>query len=286
MAFKKMKPENFGLMVKESPITLETSILVTNRNKMYNTQVIEYQLSYGGELVDTSKIYRSLEINQYNCNITQKFFTDLQHDGYELKNLRNRNMIVDVPKQYIAKFLQKVQVHPKNTKFNIQCLVDYIQQSQLFPYWDIVIATGESSKTWKVTNFEFNIPLRTSEHREEEDFIRVAGQRNRLIDPGILNSGLSDSQIKELISLCNGRQPRSVSDYLSLQNRKPLCVIYPIDLQENGQSIDDYIYLGFALAFPGKGRNEKILYRANKIKYLESIMPIDDIDEDEELDND
>ena len=195
-------------------------------------------------------------------------------------------MIVDVPKQFIANFLQKIQVHPKNTKFNIQCLVDYIQQSQLFPLWDIVVVTGDSAKKWNLANFEFNIPLRTSEHRDEEDFIRVAGQRNRLIDPNILNSGLSDKQMSELIVHCEGRQPRTVTDYLSLQNRKPLFVIYPIDLQENGQSIDEGIYMGFALAFPNKGKSERTLCRANKVKYLETTMPLDDKDEDEELDND
>lgn len=286
MALKKKKPENFGLMVKESPNSLATAILVTSRNKMYNTQVLEYWISYGGELVDTSKIYSSRDINQKNSYLSQKFVIDLHNNGYELAPVKNRHMIVDVPKKYIANFLQKIQVHPKNTKFNIQCLADYIQQSQLFPLWDIVVATGDSAKKWTLANFEFNIPLRTSEHRDEEDFIRVAGQRNRLIDPNILNSGLSDKQMSDLIVHCGGHQPRTVTDYLSLQNRKPLFVIYPIDLQENGRSIDECIYMGFALAFPNKGKSEKTLCRANKVKYLETTMPLDDKDEDEELDND
>lgn len=286
MALKKKKPENFGLMVKESPNSLATSILVTSRNKMYNTQILEYWISYGGELVDTSKISTSNEINSQNCSVCLDFISDLYHNGYELKPIKNRYIMVDIPKNFIADLLKKIQIHPKNTKFNIQCLVDYIQQSQLFPNWDVVVATGESTKKWKVCNYELNIPLRTSEHRDEEDFIRVAGQRNRLIDPGILNSGLSDLQMSELFTLCGGRQPRTVTDYLALQTRKPLLVLYPVDLQENGQSIDENIYMGFALAFPNRGRSERTLCRANKVKYLEATMPLDDKDEDEELDND
>ena len=40
LAAAKKTPRDFGLMVKESPDTLETALLVTSRNKMYNTKQV------------------------------------------------------------------------------------------------------------------------------------------------------------------------------------------------------------------------------------------------------
>ena len=43
--------------------------------------------------------------------------------------------------------------------------------------------------------------------------------------------------------------------------------------------------MGFAVAFPAKGKSEKVAYRMNKIKYAELANILDDRDEDEELNN-
>jgi len=286
MVLKGKKPREFGLMVKESPSSLATAILVTSRNKMQHTKSIEFYLSYGGEVVDTSKIAKNLADNKYNEDKNRELFSGLEQAGFSLQELNGRAMFTDVPKEMIASFIASLRVHEMNKKFNIQCLVDYIRQSQLFPQWDIVIANGDSKKTWAFCNRTVEVPLRTCEIREEEDFIRVAGQRNRLIDPGLLSSGLSNKDIEELTQLCGGEKPKSSTDYLKLQTRKPLLIIYPV-VCKHGETTDPHIYMGYALAFPSKGKSEKAKYRANKIKYNElAVAHLDDVDEDEEMNND
>ena len=287
MILSHKKPKEFGLMVKESPTTLETAILVTSRNKMYHTQAIEIYLSYGGEVVDTSKISKNYSDSQYNIERNYDFFSELENTGFDLKIINGRLMFTDVPKDNIASFVSLLRIHEMNRKFNKQCLADYIGQSQLFPFWDIVIPQGDSAKTWSFCGQTIRIPFRSCEIRDNEDVIRVAMSQNRLIDPGILNSGLNSIQMEELVRLCNGRKPSSSKDYLQLQTRKPLLVIYPVDLQKNSSSIDNNVYMGYALAFPCRGKSEKTRYRANIIKCQElADAQLDDVDEGEETNND
>ena len=72
---------------------------------------------------------------------------------------------------------------------------------------------------------------------------------------------------------------------MALENRNPLLIIYPVDAVTDGSSIVDWIFMGFAVAFPAKGKSEKVAYRMNKIKYAELANILDDRDEDEELNN-
>ncbi len=285
MSRMRQKPKEFGLMVKESPDSLVTAILVTSRNKMIHTKSIEHWITYGGEVADTSKLYKDTGKNAANINQFRDFIHEICLSGTHFESKEGRNMICNVPKEGVAAFIKRLKIHIENRKFDTTCLSDYIAQSHLFPLWDIVVATGDSEKKWNVENITVSATIRDSEIRDNEDFIRVAGKNNRLIEPGIFNSGLSPEQRADLRARVAGAP--SVKDYLSVNDRNPLMVIYPIDLRKNGYSIDDNIYLGFALGFPAKGKSEKAKYRANKVK-LDALAKgfIDDRDENEELNND
>ena len=277
-------PRTLGLMVKESPDSLATAIMVTSANKMYHTKTLPYYITYGGEVADTSKIAFDHNANIASEKLCHELFSLLVKQGYELQKISNRLMFKNIPKDIIANFVKSLKVHIENIKFNTQCLSDFIFQSQLFLNWDIVIATGESNKKWSFLGQTINIPKRTSVHRPGEDFIRIAERNNRLIDPGLLNSGLTQNDIDRLTQLL-GHPPTSSVDYLALENRNPLLIIYPVDAVTDGSSIVDWIFMGFAVAFPAKGKSEKVAYRMNKIKYAELANILDDRDEDEELNN-
>jgi len=281
MSRRGKKPREFGLMVKESPDSLETAILVTSRNKMIHSKSIVHWITYGGEVADTSKLFKDIAKNASNEKLSRDFFIDLETSGYLMEIFNKRNMIRDVPKSNIAEFVRKLKIHFENRKFDTACLSDYISQSQLFPFWDIVVANGDSDKKWTIGKVTVNAAIRDSVVRENEDFIRVGGGNNRLIDPGLFNSGLSKSQIDKL-----GSGKLTAKDYLSINDRKPLLIIYPMDLQQNKISMDNCVHIGFALGFPEKGRSEKAKYRVNKIKQRALAEGLDDLDEEENLSND
>ena len=68
-------PRDFGLMVKESPDILETTMLVTSRNKYGSSQEIVRTLNYSAKPIDTSKLYKDKLKNQKPVE-KQKFKAD------------------------------------------------------------------------------------------------------------------------------------------------------------------------------------------------------------------
>lgn len=71
-------------MVRESPDTLETSLLITSRNKMYNSGKIVRVLNYGGTYADTSKLFCSKDVNADNRIIVQQLIDDCSAEGISI----------------------------------------------------------------------------------------------------------------------------------------------------------------------------------------------------------
>ena len=212
-----------------------------------------------------------------------------------LEEINKRNMFLNVDKKLIAEFIKGISIPLENKKFDKESLSEYIYDSKDFPLWDIVIATGDSDTDWYFCNKNISPATRSFVVRQDEQIIRISGSNNRLVDPGIFNSGLSSEQISKVKEYAKIKHPDKgiiASDYLSVENRKPLLVIYPISLKidENDKEIkekvknafaDKKVLLGFALGFPGKDKKAMVKYRANQIKIQQMQMDFED-DEDEE----
>ncbi len=309
MALRKSKPSEFGLMIKESPDTLNTSLLITSRNKMYNSDEIIRILNYGGTYADTSKLYPTCSKNEKNINTVNAFFSELTKAGLVWEDVpiidgkSSRHMIRDIDQLHVARFIRRLQVPYENVKFDVDNLADYIEKSQAFPLWDLVIASGSSNS---LKTFE-GVRLVTRSFRRREgtqELLRIGDNNNRLIDPNIFNSGLTREQMG--IARANERRretetgkPSSgltVTDYLSIEDRKPLLVIYPIELQPPTNANADEIaavknlsslpcVLGFAVGFPKKETGERLKYRANKVKLNAIKKEREEPEEDSEYDS-
>lgn len=67
-------------------------------------------------------------------------------------------------------------------------MVEYIEESDRFPVWDVVIANGNAKDR---EPFMGVTPVERRFHmRNENDLIRIGGSNNRVLDPGLLNAGL------------------------------------------------------------------------------------------------
>ena len=310
MALRKSKPSEFGLMIKESPETLNTSLLITSRNKMYNSDEIIRILNYGGTYADTSKLYPTCAKNEKNINMVNEFFSELAKDGFVWEDVpivdgkSSRHMIRNIDKLHVAKFIRKLQVPYENVKFDVDNLADYIEKSQAFPSWDLVIASGSSNS---VKTFEgVRLVKRYFRRRDGvQELLRIGDNNNRLIDPNIFNSGLTREQMdlaraNEMRREIETGKPSSgltVTDYLSIEDRKPLLVIYPIELQAPSNANAGEIaavnnlsslpcVLGFAVGFPKKETGERLRYRANKVKLNAIKQEREEPEEDSEYEND
>lgn len=306
MIVKKKKPDDFGFMVKESPDSLETSLLVTSRNKMYNTGMIVHVINYGGTYADTSKLYIDPKANKANETAIAQMIEELNRE-WEVYNVPGNSkkylMFTSVDKRNIAKCIRNLMIPYENTKFDVENLAEYIEDNITFTSWDVVIASGSSKK------FEYQeqpAVQRTFRRRDKERIIRIGDTNNRIIDPNIFVCGLTEAQIDEAKLHAKHRVEQSgkgnpenltVPDYLSVASRKPLFVIYPMELlapSSDGEEEKKVVekmgevmpVFGFAVGFPNREDAEKMKYRANKIKIREIESSRCEPDVDEEFEDD
>ena len=313
------KPEDFGLMVRECPETLETTLLITARNKLRNSEEIIYHLNYGGVYADTSKLLKDMKINRDNLDAFEDFYNKLSFSFVE-----GRYMAQNVWKHEVSDFISQLKIHHNNKKFDVQGLAEYISDSDIFEYWDIVIATGDSKNLPKFKGQKC-VTRNFRSLGEADKFIKIGGANNRVLDPGILDSGLGltkeekENMLKEINEdrIKNDEKPRknlSAKDYLRRRNT-PILIIYPIELltkvedQEVKERFGLYTdelkqkltaekeavrdmfkdepLMAFAVAFPDKESSKRFKYRANlqKIKELTENLEVNDEGEGED-DND
>lgn len=313
-------PKDYGLMIKQSPETLETTLLITSRNKLRGTEEIQLRLNYGGVYADTSKLPRRADVNKYNLKKFQQFSKKLKNRfGWN----DNFYMASGIEKFAIADLIKELKISYVNKKFDTKTLSEYIEKSEMFELWDVVIETGDK-KTKDSMKYDFEGEKLVCVHRsfsinnKEDEFIRLGGTNNRVIDPGVFNAGLwlSEAASQAILEEKKRNDPKhgeyktlSATDYLKKRER-PILVIYPIELktecndkekEEWGDLIDDLRIikdnikkqlsngeneplLAFGIGFPKKENPVAVSYRANQIKLAQlraGIEPdYDDVDGD------
>lgn len=303
-------PKDFGLMVMESPDTLETNLLITARNKLRNTVEIVKALNYSGVDIDTSKLYKSVDINRANYNNVKKFVKLLSMKGKKiLKYEHDRYMIKDVSNSDLADFIECLKIPIENKKFDIENITEFVRKGDYYKKWDIVFATGEKKETkiFKLFDEQGELCLaippikRSFSLEDDEDIIRISKNNNRLLEPGIFNAGLTEKQIEEAKELAKNRPSKKHSsnesktpiakDYLSVKDRKPLFVILPIKLDQDepnleetdysdskkeliNKYVDDEWIIGFGIGFAGREDKVMLKFRINKVKQDEYLKRI------------
>lgn len=315
MKLRGAKPSEFGLMVKESPDTLETNLLVTSRNKMRHTEVRIRQLNYGGVAPDTSKIEVTRTSAENNRKAVERLFSKANALGIQWESVaipggsgKPRKMLRNVPAAIVADCLERLRIHPDNRKFDTSNLSEYIRQSTIFTDWDVVIAPGQA----KSISFE-GVPASIRLfHKEPEGPARIGDTHNRLNTPSAFCSGLTAEEMNQAARNARTRcgVPESaptpdltVEDYLDIRTRHPLLVIYPIVLrlvekagkplptehEREAKMLADEIgpLLGFGIGFPKTVGSERVQFRLNRVASRPNQpeeTPVDETPEDEEYD--
>lgn len=310
MAARGAAPKEFGLMVLESPETLETNLLITARNKMRNSTEIVRGLNYSGVAIDTSKLYKNPLKNEKNFKAVEKLINTLQLSGKNVEIIRNRYMFKDVSNSIIADFITEFDVPFENKKFDTESISSFIRKGEFYDKWDIVFAKGDekpNEKKFKLNEKYSIFPVQRSFAYEiEEEIIRISKNNNRLVEPGIFNAGLNDKQIEIAKEIAKKRPKRKNSskepnpiaeDYLGVPNRKPLLVILPIQLiqddkespnsdysEEKKKIIDDYnlhnILIGIGIGFAGREGKVMMNFRINKIKQKEYLKRFNETEDE------
>ncbi len=316
MAARGAAPKEFGLMIKESPETLETDLLITSRNKMRNSFEKVLGLNYSGVAIDTSKLYVDPSRNNINKVAVDNLISNLTNYGLSINIYNNRYMIKDVPNSFISNFILSVDFPYENRKFDSESIADFINKGDFYSKWDIVFATGSLLNNYVPykLNGNYSIPpvQRSFDYEVDEEIIRVSKNNNRLLEPGIFNSGLTEDKIKEAkeyaikrIELKTGKNATNVKpiaeDYLSVKDRNPLLIILPIKLIQDESSkvggdfseakqkvIDSFsgnnYLIGIGIGFAGREGKVMMKFRINKVKQNEYLKKF--IQEEDEVTDD
>lgn len=293
MKLRDKKPIDFGLMIQECPDTLETTLLITSRNKMRGTEVIQRRLNYSGVYADTSKMSKSPIANTQN---TEAFFRFCENVKFEWQGkdpnatTHRYYMARNVSQHYISQLFKELSIPIENKKFNTSGLAEYTEDSDKFQYWDVVIANGSSKDSESFMGVK---PVKRSFHmKSEDDLIRIGGSNNRVLDPGLLNAGLW-YKVGESLSAKEYCNHRTV----------PILIVFPIDLDcesDENSKLTEYekeqerkwktdaknglggkVLLAFAYGFPGSDSKVMVNYRANAVMIEQLTAGVEYDDEDE-----
>lgn len=293
MKLRDKKPVDFGLMIKECPDTLETTLLITSRNKMRGTEVIQRRLNYSGVYADTSKMSKSPLANMQNTEAFFRFCENVKFEwqGEDANATKHRfYMARKVSQHYISQLFKELSIPIENKKFNTSGLAEYTEDSDKFPYWDVVIANGSLKDSESFMGVK---PVKRSFHmKSEDDLIRIGGSNNRVLDPGLLNAGLW-YKVGESLSAKEYCNHRTV----------PILIVFPIDLDcesdENSKltefekeqerkwktdaknGLGGKVLLAFAYGFPGSDSKVMVNYRANAVMIEQLTAGVEYDDEDE-----
>ena len=95
-------------------------------------------------------------------------------------------------KFYVAEFIRNLKISYVNRKFDTEGLSAYIENSEVFQEWDVVIATGDSTNLpFSVGHMQLKPAIRSFHVKNAGDtYIRIGGSNNRVMEPRILNAGL------------------------------------------------------------------------------------------------
>ena len=289
--FREMKkqqktPDQFGLMVKTCPDVLNT-LLVTSRNKSRTAIDRTITLNFSCQTIDTSKIYWDKTINKQNLEVIRY---ELEKKLGNLQEINGRFMYRGVEKDIITSIISKLSIPFENSKFDISAICKFLESTGRLDLWDVVIATGNESKpTFDFGGKKINCVQRSFDYRasDNEQFVRIAGNNNRLMDPGILNAGLDAETITNVKNSIGERKTPAAKDYLKVR-KYPIFVIYPIKLIRDEseskekiiQQLDDECLIGFGIGFPYNGEGISITYKLNVRRQQELEKEIGEMEDE------
>lgn len=292
-----LTPMDFGLRVRSDI----TSLIVTARNKMKSAESRECVISLSGETIETPELYSDIDKNNHNIDCVKNFVKDLIDNDYHAVDDGKSGTVKwgfrNVKVGLILDFLERLEISPKNERFNIPAVSKFIKEykGDELKKWDIAFASGKSSKPYDLgCGIVYNHSVRKYSIENDGKILKMSGSKRRLGTSADGAFGLGDSQIEEIkVKKANPAQ----RDYFEKVKRNPLLTIYLVELgdyvgKETEENISvknkcmNEIYVGFGIGIPSLSeQNTKYArYVLNKVaiqQIFEGEMDDWDIEEED-----
>jgi hypothetical protein len=299
MEYYKQSPRDYGLKIKDHP----ASLIVTARNKMYNSKDALVEVCYSNKLIETRVLSNQQKIIDKNLTTMQDFITLLGTNYIKNKNnLLWNNIHVDT----ILKFLYNFKNHPLNQTTDTEALTTYIEKGkyQELKDWEVALINIDRNDKYKINK---NIVVGKIERSasQEDDVLVISGKSHRVGQPSDERIGLSEDAIlkaKEFaIALKREKlKEENLSEYeidKRVKNVKPignhyrefrenpLLILYIVQIKNSTKYKN---VVAYGISFPKIGnsdlcsQNRKGIYKVNQIWWSQYINPT--YNEMEELD--
>ena len=242
-------------------------------------------VSLSGETIETPELYLNSVKNQENKNEVKNFVNLLISSGYYVKNFaRQKNKYIsgfyDIPKMNVLDLIERLEISPKNIHFNINSISRFIRnyKGPELNKWDVVFATGSSDIDYdlgngivgKCKNINYSI-------ENNGKIIKISVIKKRIGTDSDGKFGLTDDEIEQ-VKLLSQKESPAQKQYFRKVNRKPLLMIYYIELKdligdvsdENKvieSNIHDTVYVGFGIGIPklSDTQTRYVRYTLNKV---------------------
>ena len=275
-------PEDYSLKVRNSPGQLQ----ITSVSKMRYTKQIE--VSWAGRLIETYQLPMDKGVKRKNLIATDNLLSALGTPEQKGNSYLWNNVSPDDICDYFSKF----KVADSLKKVDLELINNYIQdlaREGELTSWSVVLMNKKDSA---VTHpFSNGIRVGCFDRNRADDtnwntyYIRknhiVGNQKDEFIDldNDLLNAALiRTKQIKKNWENKDYPAPEIVRQEFRPRTN-PLLLIYPLnpvcanilDKQDNIQegtisySVTDEPFIGFAISFPGSGKQYAISYTVNQI---------------------
>ncbi|NEN75736.1 Z1 domain-containing protein [Pelistega sp. NLN82] len=276
-----LTPKDYGLRIRHSP----EGMMVTAKNKMYNSDVICGSLSFSAKLVSPLRFTISGEIYENNKNEIFDFISKLQKD-FSVKIEKEDGVLLwkALPYQLILSFLDNYR-YTDNELIKKGELIDYINQgiNLELAEWDVLLPlTGNGTKI----NTSFGISLeqqkRTlSSEKYSENIISFTDAGGRIARIWEEAYGLDEKDKEKADKQSQSTGIKQTSRWYREYRKRPLLILKLFEVYIGNEKKADMVP-AFAISFPcEKGKSRLVKYQVNKI-YLKNDFD----EEDDEIEDD
>ena len=304
MEYHKQSPRDYGLKIKDHP----ASLIVTARNKMYNSKDALVEVCYSNKLIETRVLSSQQNIIEENLETLKNFIEVLGRDYIENKN----NLLwKNIHANTVLSFLYDFKNHPLNQSTDTGALTTYIEKGkeEELTNWDIALINIDRNDKYKITN---SITIGKIERfaPQEDDVLVVSGKSHRVGQPSDERIGLTEDAISKAKEFAIALKREKLKEEKNLSKEeidkilesvkpkgnhyrefreKPLLILYVVQVKNSDKYKN---VVAYGISFPKIGdsdlckQNRKGIYKVNQIWWNKYIKPsFDEIDEVDSYEN-
>lgn len=293
-----LTPKDFGLRVRSDI----TSLLVTAANKMRSAEKRECVISLSGEVIETPEIYSDEGKNENNYKAVKYLIDEIRTAGIvafdDSKRGNPRYGFRDVPVEFILELLEKIDVSPKNERFNTSTISNFIKgyRGEELKKWDVALASGSSEDTIDILgeSMQFHHTEMQASVENSGKILKMSGSKRRLGTSANGSFGISSDDVKIVKAITEKENPAQ-KDYFRGIKRNPLLTIYFVTVTkqlgektleniEVFEKCKNILLIGFGIGIPGLANQETkyATYVLNKVAIQKMFEgEVDDWDDEE-----